>query len=58
MAKIKNPKKTEQVIIKKMTVRMNSDLHKKLKHYAIDQDKSMDLIINELIEKHLNELDE
>ena len=41
--------------MKKLTVRIDEDLYKKLGHYCVDQDKSINTVIVELLERLLKD---
>jgi predicted CopG family antitoxin len=42
-------------LIRKVTIRISDDLFKKLGHYCVDEDKSVNQVITELLEKLLSE---
>ncbi len=43
--------------MKRLTILLGDDTHKKLKHLCVDQDTDMSVLVRKLIEKHLEKVD-
>jgi uncharacterized protein Yka (UPF0111/DUF47 family) len=43
------------VLMRKVTVRISDELFKKLGHYCVDADKSINQVVTDLLEKMLSE---